>query len=232
MRLTNNSLSTTIAWVSSCLLAGGVSTLFNENTRMLWMLWGCFGLASAVGLDFAARVRERMRMDELNRVATRRFERDMKVESEEKETNAAIREVVVRMLTSLPPSRQSGAAPRAEVRHPCELGVEILLHQDVEQVASKQGNSRRSAKITNLSALGFELTLTEPLQPQRITIMIPPVDGTPVTMYGEVLWCGPQPDGFYLAGGRFLNVVSADKTEVRFPTEQTHVGQEAHPSLY
>jgi hypothetical protein len=77
-----------IAWVSTCLLTGGVSTLFNESTRMSWMSWGCFGIATAVGLDVTARVRERMRMDNLTLIAIRRIEREMKCETAEQETAA------------------------------------------------------------------------------------------------------------------------------------------------
>lgn len=31
--------------------------IFTESTCVLWMWWGCFGLASAVGLEAAARYR-------------------------------------------------------------------------------------------------------------------------------------------------------------------------------
>jgi hypothetical protein len=65
MKLTHGSLTTKIAWISTCLLAGGASTLFNESVRIAWMIWGCFGLSAAVGLDVVARARDRARMDEL-----------------------------------------------------------------------------------------------------------------------------------------------------------------------
>ena len=210
LRLTHNSLATMIAWVSSCLLAGGISTMFSESTRMLWMIWGSFGLASAVGLDVAARFRERIRIEGLNRIAANRFERDMKVESEEKESHAAIRGAVVRLLDNTPATRQSGASLRAEVRHPCKLEAEILLCQKGQQSAVKHGNVRLAAKITNLSTLGFELTLIDHLPPQRITMFISTPESGLVTMNGEVLWCSQQLEGDYLAGGRFLNVVSVD----------------------
>jgi hypothetical protein len=57
---------------------------------MTWMSWGCFGLTAAVGLDVTARVRERLRMDELKLIATRRLERDMKCETDDQEAIAAI----------------------------------------------------------------------------------------------------------------------------------------------
>lgn len=210
MRLTHNSLATIIAWVSTCLLAGGVSTLFSESARTMWMSWGCFGLVAAVGLDVAARVRERMRMDELNLIANRRFERDINYETEENEAKAAIREAVARMLVRTPQELQIAASRRTQDRNPCDLAVELLLQQGHKGAAGNRRDCRRIARITNLTESGFELTLMEPLSRQRLKLIIAAANGGRQTMLGEVLWCGPQRDGSIVAGGRFLDVVSAD----------------------
>lgn len=79
MRLTHNSLATSIAWVSTCLLAGGAGTLLSESARTMSMLWGCFGLVAAVGLDVvrievAAHVRARMRNHVLELIALKRLQ--------------------------------------------------------------------------------------------------------------------------------------------------------------
>lgn len=46
-----------IAWLSTCLIVSGASMMVTETTRQIWMWWGCFGLASAVGLEGLARYR-------------------------------------------------------------------------------------------------------------------------------------------------------------------------------
>jgi hypothetical protein len=213
-RFTHNSLSTIIAWLSTCLLAGGASTLFNESSRTMWLIWGCFGLAAAVGLDITARVRERMQKERLKLIATRRLERDMEHEAEEKELNAAIREAVANMLGRTASAPQTAASCRPQDRFPCDLDVELLVDQVVQEAARNRGICGRVGRVTNLSEVGFELTLTEPLSRGRTKMVITTASGDRQTMLGEVLWCGPQPDGSIAAGGRFLKVVSVEGDRV------------------
>jgi PilZ domain len=210
MRFTHNSLSTLIAWVSTCLLAAGVSTLFSESSRTLWLTWGCFGLASAAGLDIAARVRERMRSAELSRVANERFERELHNAAEDWEANAAIREAVARMLNGMKPMKRLAESRRAHERRPCDLKVEIRLHDSPNSDREAKGNRARTARIINLSEMGFELALREPLPPQRITMVTVAPCGSRLTMLADVLWSRPEEDGTYLAGGRFRSVISCE----------------------
>lgn len=210
MEHTHNSLATTIGWVSTCLLAGGASTLFNESSRMMWMIWGCFGLAAAVGLDVTARVRERKRMNELNLIANRRYERDMKYETDDKEANAAVREAVARILGHTPPVLQTAASRRTQRRHLCDVEVELVLHQGLKGAAGNDGKGTRLARVTNLSESGFELLLTERLPHQRMEMIITAANGGRQRMFGEVLWDGPQGDGSIVAGGRFLDADSVE----------------------
>jgi hypothetical protein len=83
-RLSHNSLATVIAWISSCLLAGGASMLFSDEVRTLWAWWGCFGLCAAVGLDIAARVRESLRNQQMAKAVLERFEKEARIEAAQK----------------------------------------------------------------------------------------------------------------------------------------------------
>ena len=210
MRLTDNSLATTIGWLSTCLLASGVSALFSESVRMMSMIWGCFGLAAAVGLDVVARVRERVRTEKLKLSVAKRFDRDMQYETEAKEVNADIREAVARILGCIPPARQIAASRRTQERYPCDLGVELILYQGCKGAAANQDECKRLARIINLSESGFELMSTEPLPHQRMTMIVVAANGRRQTMFGEVLWSGPQEDGSIVAGGRFLDALLVD----------------------
>ena len=75
--LTYDSFATIIAWISTCLLAGGLSMLFSEHTRWVWTWWGCFGLTAALGLDIAARVRAHKRHEEIAQAMQDRFEKEL-----------------------------------------------------------------------------------------------------------------------------------------------------------
>jgi hypothetical protein len=212
MRLTNNSLSTMIAWVSTCLLSAGASTLFDESVQAVWLPWGCFGLAAAVGLDFAARVRERREMEELKITAAKRLERGIEFETEEKAANIAIREAVARMLGV--PALQLPGIRRPKERYSCNLEVKLILHQDLHGLAGGKDPNPHEARTTNLSESGFELALTEALLPRQwITMFVVTVNHGHQTMLGEVLWCSPAPGGGMAAGGRFLDAVPSEATE-------------------
>ena len=207
MKLTHNSLSTMIAWVSTCLLFSGVSTLFSDSARMVWMTWGCFGLASAVGLDAVAQVRERLRVAHLNRVAVTRFERELNVDAEANKTHQAIRAAVFRILGGVPTESDSPIGRRSHVRHTCNLATEIVSLGNGSVGIGGPGVGGRFCRVTNLSELGFELTVAERVPPQRLKMTINSASGERVTMLADVLWCEPQSDGIILAGGRFYDVV-------------------------
>lgn len=210
IRLTHNSLATTIGFVATFLLGSGVSTLFSESVRTMWLMWGSFGLAAAVGLDVAARFRERMWIDELKLVTTSRFARNMKYETDDKEANAAIREAVARIIGRTPPVLQIATSRHTQGRYLCDLDVELLLDQGFKRAAGNDGTCTRHARVTNLSESGFELMLTEPLPHRRMEMIITAANGGRQTMFGEVLWYGPQGVKSIVAGGRFLDAVSVE----------------------
>jgi hypothetical protein len=206
MKYTHDSLATIISWVSSCLLAGGLSTLFiNENTRIIWMSWGGFGLVAAVGLDVRARVRERNWMDGMKLTANRRYERDMKYATDDKEANIAVREAVARILGRTLPAPPVASSRRTHLRYACDLEVELHLSQGLSRVTGKDGTGTRFARVTNLSESGFELALTQPLPHRRMEMIIMAANGSRQSMFGEVMWDGPKSDGSIVAGGRFLD---------------------------
>jgi hypothetical protein len=190
------------------MLAGGVSTFFNEASRTMWLSWGGFGLAAAVGLDIAARVRERMWQYELKLIANKRYERDMKYETDDKEANVAIREAVARILGRTSPALHIAVSRRTQARNLCNLEVELHVQQGFTGAAGNDATCTRLARITNLSGSGFELILTERLPRRRMEMIITSANGDQQKMFGEVLWDSPQDDGSIVAGGRFLDADS------------------------
>ena len=210
MRYTHNSLATIISWVSSCLLAAGLSTLLSDSSRILWMSWGSFGLAAAVGLDVTARVRERKRMEGIKLIANRRYDRDMEYAMDDKEANTAVSEAIARILGRKPPASKIGASRRKQLRYACDLTVELYLRQGPKGANGNEGTCTRLARVTNLSEAGFELMLTEHLPHRRMEMVIEAANGRRQTMFGEVLWDGPKGDGSFVAGGRFLDADPVD----------------------
>jgi hypothetical protein len=172
---------------------------------MIWISWGSFGLAAAVGLDVTARVRERRRMDALKLVANKRYDRDMEYAIDDKEANAAVREAVAHILGRTFPAQKGPASSRAHRRYACDLEVELRLSQSRIGAAASNSSSTRLARVTNLSESGFELIATEPIPHRRMEMIITTANGGRQSIFGEVMWEGPKEDGSTVAGGRFLD---------------------------
>jgi hypothetical protein len=181
------------------------------------MHWGYFGLASAVGLDISARVRERLRIEQLNRVAATRFDKEVHLEQETKESIAAIRGVITNLLDNSPTQAVQHDSRRAATRHICQIPAEIRSHDDT---AAVEDVTTYHASITNLSILGFELRLNKPLHLNKVTITFTTPQNGQICILAQVLWCSPGASGVYLAGGRFLKIIS-----VEYSDSEIHTGK-------
>jgi hypothetical protein len=200
MRVTNNSLATTIAWVSTCLLAGGAGTMFDESARSMWSIWGSFGLAAALGFDIVSRARERRHSSKLACVANRRLERDTSYENEEGKANAAIRTAVARLVG------QSPVELGRKKRVPCNLDAELRWAPNRQKNGSLRESPLMPVQISGLSGSGFELRHTSSIPRRRTELTIRSRDGTRLTLLSEILWCERRGERTFIAGGRFLDV--------------------------
>jgi hypothetical protein len=144
-------------------------------------------------------------MDGMNRIANRRYDRDMEYAFDDKEANTAIREAVAHILGRTLPVLQIGTSRRTQLHYTCDLEVELYLRQGPRGTAGNDGNCTRLARLINLSETGFELMLTEHVPHRRMEMIIEATNGRRQTMFGEVLWDGPKGDGSIVAGGRFLD---------------------------
>jgi hypothetical protein len=210
LRSVPSSLATSIAWLSTCLLAGGVSTLLSDATRNLWMLWGCFGLTAAVGLEAAAYIREQIRTQKANRMVQERFKRELQCATAGAETNATTRRAVARLLGDGQRWSRDDELCRTAERYPCDFNVELVSLKDISEDVCDSETPRLPARLDNISHNGFSLTLAERLAPQPVALLIRPPDGGRIDMLGEILWCGSQSDGSIAAGGRLIRVLSAE----------------------
>ena len=200
MKVTNNSLATTIAWISTCLLAGGAGTMFDEGARTTWSIWGVFGLAAALGFDIVSRAREHRHNSELACVANRRLERDTSYEHEEGEADAAIRSAVAHLV-----GRSPGELGRKK-RVPCDLDAELRWAPNKQKNGRLRESPLMHVQITGLSGSGFELRHTSPVPRRRTELTIRSREGARLTLLSEILWCERRSEGAFIAGGRFLDV--------------------------
>lgn len=207
LRLTHNSFATIIAWLSTCLLASGFSTFLNENVRALWLWWGLFGLVAAVGLEAVAMMREQRHLEHLNKVAVDRFERELQMTAAEHKASTAVHRAVARLCVEASPSSDASAGPRGAIRHSCDFNASIISPEDGSDAVGGSDSLNTTARLTNISADGFELTLDRHAAPQKIAMSIDLSAGDQIHLMGEILWCSPKPNGLVIAGGRLLEVL-------------------------
>jgi hypothetical protein len=213
--LTQNSLAAPIAWLSTCLLAGGASTFFSDDVRILWAWWGAFGLTAALGLEAAARFKERQRGAQMLRTVQSRFERELGIETAaEKEALAAIDLVVKRILRDNPSLGFSRASKPADSHHDGNLhdgALDVQLAPAVNRSAteSERATFARTAHLIKISPFLFELILNGSLSPQEILIALAPSDGRQIQLLGRLHWCHPLSGGAWVAGGELLSVTAS-----------------------
>jgi hypothetical protein len=210
VRPIHHSLATLIAWISTCLLASGISMLFSDSIRTLWMWWGCFGLVAAVGLEATARIKERRREQRVDKSVQKRFERELQSAATETETIAALRNAVDRVVPGSQRLLSDDKSRRTSDRHASDLDVELLLREDDCDNVDGSAVSKVVARLNNISHHGFALTATNPLPPQQIVLLITPRDGARINLLGEIRWSESQPDGSTMSGGRLIRVLSDD----------------------
>ena len=207
IRPTRNSLATLIAWVSTCLLAGGVGVSFSESLRALWMWWGSFGLAAAFGLEAVARIHKQKREQLADRGVRQRSERGLQDVAQATETIAAIRRAVTQVIGDRQHTARQDITRRGSDRQVSEYNIEVLLRGDALDAVEP---TKVAARLNDISYNGFGLTLARPLRPQQVLLLITLMDGTLIRMLGEIRWCDSHDGGLSMAGGRLLRVVPHD----------------------
>jgi hypothetical protein len=106
-----------------------------------------------------------------------------------------VREIVHQLLDEA--RAQELADRRAEMRHPFFAPVDVRIDD----------TSHLSAFSREISPLGIGLLHNEPLAPETVTLRLRGPGGTTLAVQTQILWCRPCGEGWYLSGGRFLQLL-------------------------
>lgn len=211
-----------IAWLSTCLLAGGLGTMIDPSTHILWLRAGSFGLVAAVGLDISARMRQRRQSLKQHRVAQRRCNRSLEVFAAERDTADELRAAVTHLLGPTP-VRQRDARDGEETRWSCKLPVRLYpVRKDGPSNFLQSDQEGIVGILDNLSNSGFGLKICEKLTSRLVVIALLPPNEQEFDLLAEVLWSDANPDGLMRASGRLLSVLPvASLTPVHSPSPET-----------
>ncbi len=105
-----------------------------------------------------------------------------------------VREIVHQLLDEA--RAQELTDRRAEMRHPYFAPVDVRMN-----------DTHLSAFAREISPLGIGLLHNAPLPAEVVTIRLRGPQGTNLAIQTQILWCKPCGEGWYLSGGRFLNLL-------------------------
>jgi hypothetical protein len=198
------SLANLIAWLSVCVLSAAWGAGMDADWQSYWKLLGAFGLASAVGLNAAARVRATYKRRAQIIALSNHLE--------ERLTSFADRSAVARLLDEVEADGNDPGDDRT--RFPVPSGWPVLLTPLTRTAAPARRAITIRAVLRNVSRTGAGLlhAIELPLGPARLTYRLG--DGHIVSLIVEIRWCERQADGHFYSGGRFVEVTMPDAKEL------------------
>ena len=206
------SLANLIAWLSVCVLSAAWGAGMDADWQAYWKQLGAFGLASAVGLNAASRMRATYKRRAEQIALSSHLEERLSNFADEPELDLQLRSIVGRLLEDVEVCSDSDNDDRT--RFPIASGWPVL----VTPLATKGVPSRRAtttrAMLCNVSRTGVGLlhSLALAVGPARLTCRLR--DGQIVSLIIEIRWCERQSDGRFASGGRFLEVANPDPREL------------------
>lgn len=195
------SISNLIAWLSLGIVAAAWGSTLDPSWQPLWKQMGAFGLASAVGLNFAERYRATRRLRTQQKALECRVERSIRTlldggpeEQDDAEVNAE------------PEQIESGGTrePRmsVSVRWPA-----VITPVGADGASSGTG---RIGYIENVSKTGIGLAHRPPLLAGLVRVTFRRTSGQPIAMLMEVRWSRQVADERCQCGACFRSLAIAE----------------------
>lgn len=207
------SLANLIAWLSVCVLSAAWGAGMDADWQACWKQLGAFGLASAVGLNAASRVRATYKRRAEQVALASHLEERLSIFADEPELDPQLRSIVGRLLEDVEADNGDNDNDN-RTGFPVASGWPVL----VTPLTGNRGPSRRAtttrAMLRNVSRTGVGLlhSLALAVGPARLTCRLR--DGQVVSLVIEIRWCERQSDGRFASGGRFLEVTTPDPREL------------------
>lgn len=218
-----NAFPNMIAWLSLVMLAAAWGPYFPGALRALWMNFGALGLASAVGLDVARRIRQSQRTQRCSRVVEQRVVKELTSLAARGAKAASIRVSLQRIAEN----HQHGATRSNERRSEPRIPVEIHAHlKPVDNVERRNPDQQppMSVVITELSSKGIRLSHENRIDHGKVVVTFDLRAGRSMSLTAQLQWMQFQADGTYASGGTVLDLYPlpdhATKSIAKTPQER------------
>ncbi len=200
-------LTRLIAYLSVCMLAAAFGAMVGPVWSYWWMLFGTFGLASAVGLDIVNRSRAR-RIDRVrSKRNAMRFARKLDELMSEMQVSDAIRAALHLLQPDAKEPTAQDTMGQAEARLFLDKPATIRRLLRSSGSTGYQPGEPLAGRMRNISRHGFGLAHDQRLERGFVLLECELENGQPIQFVGAVLWCERQEDGCYFSGGKLLDVL-------------------------
>ncbi len=194
-----------IGYLSICMLAAAFGSMLGTIWFPYWVIFGTFGLASAIGLNILSQSRARSEAVKRREIVALRTEKNLNkivdIEESFNEVIGAVHQIQSDIADAKKHQRESDAETRVPLHKPVTI---TPLRGSTETANESFGGSLR-----NISSRGFSLAHDCFLERGYVFLEFALENQEPLKFIADILWCERQAAGQYFSGGKFLELVAA-----------------------
>ncbi|NQT14265.1 MAG: PilZ domain-containing protein [Planctomycetes bacterium] len=203
-----------IAGLSVCMLAAAFGAILGPESCRSWAIFGAFGLVSAVGLDVFRRTQEHLNGKKRERAQTVQAEQNLTKVIANMQSSSTIRKALRRIQESAASTVSRSPTGCTRPRLPVHKQVMITRLRGPSQTPEDCLGDSLTGYVRDISSSGVGLAHAENLDPGPVLLAFELRDGEQVSFIADVLWCEPQGDGQYFSGGRLMDVLDPEETQL------------------
>lgn len=197
-----------IGYLSVCMLAAAFGSMLGTIWFRYWLIFGTFGLVSAIGLNILSRSRAQSEAANRRKMVALQAEKNLDKIVDIEESFDAILGAVRQIQSDITGAKKHRRRSNADTR------VSLLKPVTITPLRESPGAASESfvGSLRNISSHGFGLLPDCFLQRGYVLLEFTLENQDPVMFIADLLWCERQTTGRYFSGGKFLELVSSVDT--------------------
>jgi len=203
-----------IAYFSVCMLIAALGAMLGPDWWRWWVIFGTFGLVSAVGLDVVGKLRLRSILQEREKQVKQWGEQKLDRLISPIRSTEAIRAAVSHILTNADLAEPELDRRREETRFPLHKEVTISPICELSGRTDESFGDSFVGFVRDISPRGIGLAHDRPLDRGSVLLRLDLENGEQFHFLADLLWYEQQDDGRYHSGGKLIELVNSNDTRV------------------
>ncbi len=202
-----------IGYLSICMLAAAFGSMLGTIWFRYWLIFGTFGLVSAIGLNMLSRSRAQSEAANRRKMIALQAEKNLDKIVDIEESFDAILAAVRQIQSDITDAKKHRRRSNTDKR------VSLLKPVTITPLRESPGATSESfvGSLRNISSHGFSLVHDCFLQRGYVLLEYSLENQETVMFIADLLWCERQAGGQYFSGGKFLELVSSVDTDSAKP---------------